>query len=202
MTISNSGVPVRLRSIRLSPLPASFVVQALAGVLFEMGANDADGFRLEAVLGVADFQPAVLRHRQIVLADLIALGQVGIVVLLAIPLGARRDFAFERDRRLQRQLDRVTVHHRQRPRHADANGASLRIRFGAELVLQPQNSLLAVASCTWTSRPMMMVYGSLTAALSSCASRWLVRTCGHRAAAVLPEGSALEVAGRWASPTW
>ncbi len=59
LTISNSGVPVRFRSMRLSALPARFVVHALARVLFQVGADDADSFRLEAFLWVADFQIAI-----------------------------------------------------------------------------------------------------------------------------------------------
>ena len=108
LTISSSGVPARFRSMRLSASPACFVVHALAGVFFQMGADDADLLGLEAPLGIADLQLAVVAERQIVLADLIALGQVGIVIVLAVPLGERRDLAVRAPRpSCKRQLERL-----------------------------------------------------------------------------------------------
>jgi len=104
----------------------------LAGVFFEMRANDADLLGLETTFRIADFQVAVVAERQVVLADLIALGQVGIVILFAVPLGEFGDLAIQRDCRLQPQLERATIHHRQRARHADAQRASLRVGRGAE----------------------------------------------------------------------
>ena len=71
-------------------------------------------------------------ERQIVLADLIALGQIGIVVILAVPLGERGDLAIQRHGRLECQLERPAVHHRQRAGHADADRAGLRVRRRAE----------------------------------------------------------------------
>jgi hypothetical protein len=60
-------------------------VQALAGVLFQVGAGDADGF-FHAVAGLVadlDGQAAALDDGQLELADLVALGQVGVEVILA-----------------------------------------------------------------------------------------------------------------------
>ena len=99
-TISRSGVPVRLRSIRRVGLARGFVVQAFAGVFFEVRPDDADLLRLKAALGIVNLQPAVLRHRQVVLADLITLGQIGIVILLAVPLRELGNLAVQRQRRL------------------------------------------------------------------------------------------------------
>ncbi len=90
-------------------------------------------FGSNAPFRIADLQTPVLRHRQVVLADLIVLRQVGIVILLAIPLGERRNFAVQCDGRFQRELERLAIHHRQRAGHADANRARLRVRLGAEL---------------------------------------------------------------------
>ena len=56
-------------------------------------------------LRIADFQIAVLRHRQIELADLIAFGQVGIVVVLAVPFRERGDVAVQSQGCLQRQAE-------------------------------------------------------------------------------------------------
>ena len=64
---------------------AVLIVQHLAGVLFQMGADDADPFACP--VGMRDLEPAVVAEGQIVLADLIVLGQIGIVVVLAVPLG-------------------------------------------------------------------------------------------------------------------
>ena len=119
--------------MRLSALPASFVVHALAGVFFQMGADDADLLRLDASLGIADLQPAVVAERQIVLADLIALGQVGIVIVLAVPLGERGDLAVQRHGGPQASSKASAVHHRQRAGHADADRAGLRVGRRAEL---------------------------------------------------------------------
>ena len=41
-------------------LAGGFVVQALAGVFFQMGADDADALRLERALRIADLETAVL----------------------------------------------------------------------------------------------------------------------------------------------
>ena len=50
MTISSSGVPVRLRSTRVSPPRPDSSCSVLAGVLFEVGADDADRLRRAALL--------------------------------------------------------------------------------------------------------------------------------------------------------
>ncbi len=113
-------------------LAGCLVVQALARVFFEVGTDDPDRFRCEAVLGVADFQAPALRKRQVVLADLVALRQIGIVILLAVPFRPRRDFTIEGDRCFERELDRPSVHHRQSSRHADADRAGLRVRLRSE----------------------------------------------------------------------
>ena len=113
-------------------LTGYLVVHALARVFLEVGADDADPLGRELALGVGDLQPAVVAQRQVVLADLVALGQVGIVVILAVPLGGAGDPAVQRQGRLDRKLDRAAVHHRQHARHADAHRAGLRIGRGAE----------------------------------------------------------------------
>ena len=113
-------------------LAGLLVVHALAGILFQMSPDDADLLRLDASLGIADLQPAVMAERQIVLADLIPLGQVGVVILLAVPFGERRDLAIQGQGRSQRQFESLAIHHRQRAGHARADGAGLRVRRRAE----------------------------------------------------------------------
>ena len=107
-------------------------MHALARVLFEVRADDADLLGLEATLGIADLEPAVVAERQIVLTDLIALGQVGIVILLAIPLGELGDLAIERHGRAAAEQEGFAIHHRQCARHADADGAGLGVGGRAE----------------------------------------------------------------------
>ena len=139
-------------------LAGHFVVHALAGVFFQVGADDADPLGRKLALGIADLQPAVVAQRQVVLADLVALGQVGIVVVLAVPLGEAGDLAVQG----QGRLDATA-----RPPGGSSPAAcpACRCTPGRSAcwaarrtcVLHPQNILLSVSSCTWTSRPMTMV---------------------------------------------
>ena len=81
LTISISGVPERLRSIEVHSLGVGqAVVQALARVLFHVQARDADALGPVRAL---DLNVAVLGDRLVVLRNLVALGQVGIEVVLA-----------------------------------------------------------------------------------------------------------------------
>ena len=58
------------------------VVQAFAGVLFEMQPLDANGDRLASLK--IDDHLALAHDRRFVLADLIALRQIGIKIILAV----------------------------------------------------------------------------------------------------------------------
>ena len=109
---------------------ALLVVQHLAGVLFQVDADDADP---PGAGGRGDLQPAVVAEGQVVLADLVVLGQVGVVVVLAVPLGERRDRAVEGQGRLEGQVEGAPVHDRQHAGHADADRAGRRVRRQAEL---------------------------------------------------------------------
>jgi len=104
---------------------AILVVQQLSCVLLQVHANQADAPR---PLPGIDLQPAFLAERQIILADLIVLRQIGIEVVLAIPLGESGHAAVERQRRLDGKVERAPVHHRQRPRQAETNRAGRRVR--------------------------------------------------------------------------
>ena len=63
-------------------LVGMLVVQRLAGVLLEMQARDADLAR--GTIGKLDLDPPLADDRMLVLADLIAGGQIGIEVVLAV----------------------------------------------------------------------------------------------------------------------
>ena len=139
-------------------LAGQLVVHALAGVFFQMGADDADPLGLDPSLGIADLQPAVVAERQIVLADLIALGQVGIVVVLAVPLGEAGDLAVRAPRRSAgpaRKASRFITG--SVPGMPMQTGQVCVLGGAPNFVLQRQNSLVRVANCTWTSRPITMV---------------------------------------------
>ena len=79
-TISISATPERLRSTKRHG--RVLVVQRLAGVLLEMQALDADLHGL--AIGHVDDDLALADDRRFVLADLIALRQIGIEIVLAV----------------------------------------------------------------------------------------------------------------------
>ena len=101
----------------------------------------------KAIFRVADLKVAVGRERQIVLADLITLGQVGVVVLLAVPLGERGDLAIEGHGGSQRQVKRLAIHHRQRSRAdqctrgTSACSAAPKLRAAPAEQLRPREQL-------------------------------------------------------------
>ena len=80
VTISISATPERLRST--SDIVGMLVVQRFAGILLEMQPLDADAHRL-AVRHVDD-DLALADDRRFVLADLVALRQVRIEIVLAV----------------------------------------------------------------------------------------------------------------------
>src|SRR5205085_11935207 len=92
-------------------------------------ARQADVFRA-AIDG--DGEAAAQRQRTFVLRNLIALRQVRIEVVLAREDRKRLNVAAERERRLDRVIDRGAVEDRQRARHAEAHGAHVRVRRRTE----------------------------------------------------------------------
>ena len=60
LTISNSGVPVRFRSMRLSALPATSSCMLLPASSSRWARMMPILLRLEAAFGIADLQPAVV----------------------------------------------------------------------------------------------------------------------------------------------
>ena len=75
---------------------------------------------------------AALHHRDLVLADLVALGQVGVEVVLAREDRQRRDLGADRQAEADGALHRAAVEHRQRARQRQIDGAGLRVGRGAE----------------------------------------------------------------------
>jgi hypothetical protein len=104
-------------------------VQHLAGVFFQVSANDADLFHPRRR---GDLQPAFGAEGQIVLADLIVLREIRIVVIFTIPPGEGGDRAIERHSGAQGQVEGTPVEDRQRSRQAQAHGARRRVGRQAE----------------------------------------------------------------------
>ena len=107
------------------------VVHALARVLLEVNADDVDAAG-KRPFRVDHLQEPVGRERQVELADLIALRQVGVEVVFPVPLGKPGDPAVEGEGRLEGEFEGVAVHHRQRAGQAEAGRADLRVGRGAE----------------------------------------------------------------------
>ena len=116
-------------------------MRQLAGVLLEVDPGQAAPAAPAAVFPHRDLQMPALRERQVILADLIVLGQVGIIVVLPVPLGERRDLGMQRHGRLQRQVERLAVHHRQRAGQAERDRVGLRVRRQAEVGPAPGEHL-------------------------------------------------------------
>ena len=68
-----------------------------------------------------------LGQRLVVLRDLVALGQVGIEIILACKNRSLVDAALQRHRRQRGELHDLLVEHGQRARHAKADWADIRI---------------------------------------------------------------------------
>ena len=105
------------------------IVQELAGVLLEVGADDADAARRGVVVysdgtaallvereGAGDVERTVEAEGPVVLADLVPLGHVGVEVALAVPAGEVSDLAVEGEADLDGELHRPPIQHGERTR--------------------------------------------------------------------------------------
>ena len=102
-------------------------VRRFTRVLLEVGALDAHP------AAVGQVEPAVDVEGDVVLADLVRLGHVGVEVVLAVEeAGLHR--AVERETDPHRQLDGPTVEHRQRTRQAEGDRVDVGVRIVAEAV--------------------------------------------------------------------
>ena len=105
------------------------VVEELAGILLEMEPLDADPDR---AVGHVDHDLALADHRRLVLADLVALRQVRIEIILAVEHRAQIDPRGEAEPGAHRLGDAFPVDHRQHARHRRIDQRHLRIGRGAE----------------------------------------------------------------------
>ena len=111
--------------------PRVHVVDRLSGVLLQMDALDPDlsrdaGLDIDQHLALAD--DGVLE-----LADLIALRQVGIEIVLAVEDRAQVDRRLQPQPGAHRLFDAEAVDHRQHARHRRVHEAHVRIGLGPEL---------------------------------------------------------------------
>jgi hypothetical protein len=107
------------------------VVQALARVFFQVHAGNAD---LPRAAGGWNFDAAELGKRFIVLRDLVALGQVGVEIILAREDRALVDAAVQCHGREHGKLHRLSVQNRQSAEQAEADRANIGIGRIAEAV--------------------------------------------------------------------
>jgi hypothetical protein len=105
-------------------------VDALAGVVLEMGSRDADAFPGAVRPHYVDM--AVLGDGLVVLRNLVALRQVRIEVVLAREDGRLAHLAIQRQPRLHRHFHDAAIQHRQRAGHAEANRTDVGIGLGTE----------------------------------------------------------------------
>jgi hypothetical protein len=110
-------------------LAVEVLVQALAGVFLQVGAGE-----LHHLLAVTDEErhAAALHHRDLELADLVALGQVRVEVVLAGEDGQRRHLGAHGQAEADGPLHRGAVQHRQRAGQGQVHRAGLGVGLGAE----------------------------------------------------------------------
>jgi len=135
------------------------VVHAVfAGVLLQVNADDPDVLRARPAPSIADAATGLreLNGRSYWLIW-VSLGQVGIVVVFAVPLGERGNLAIQREGRLQGQLKRRRFITGSTPGMPMQTGQVAVLGGRPNFVLHPQNSLLSVSNWTWTSSPMTIV---------------------------------------------
>ena len=96
------------------------VVEELARVLLQVDAHEADGLRPR---GRVDLDRPAGRDRAVELADLVALGQIRVEVVLAGEARVAVDLPSDRGRELHRKRHRAAVGDRERAREAQADRA-------------------------------------------------------------------------------
>ena len=120
----------RARAVEIDDRVAVHAVHVLARVLLHVRAVDADHPR--GLTRDADVELALGAERQVVLADLVALGEVGIEVVLAGEDAPLLNRAAERKPDAHRHPHGLLVEHRERARQPEADRADIGVRARAE----------------------------------------------------------------------
>ena len=128
------------------------VVQRLAGVLLQMQPLDAD--REALAVRQIDHDLALAHDRRLVLADLIALRQIGIEIVLPVEHRLQVDLRLKAEAGAHRLAHAFLVDHRQHARHRRIDQRD--VAFGAppNSVEAPENSLALEVTWAWTSMPI------------------------------------------------
>ena len=113
----------RTRPVEVYGRHAHALVLRLAGVFFEMRAGNA--YALDAAIFEHDVETAAGDYGQLVLADLIALGQVGVEVVLARKHRATGDVSAHCQTELDRHAHGLAIEHRQHARIAQIDQIGL-----------------------------------------------------------------------------
>ena len=133
------------------------VVQALARVLLQMQPLDADGDALAAQQ--IDDDLALADDRALVLADLIALRQVGIEIVLPVEDRSEIDLGLQPEPGADGLGDAVFVDHRQHAGHGGIDQAHMGVRLAAELGRGAGEQLGLEVTCACTSMPITTSQG-------------------------------------------
>ena len=100
-------------------------MQRLAGVFFQVRTRDTD--TLLCAIVEHDVHVTLANHRQLVLADLVTLGQIRIEVVLAREHRTRRDLGIDGQPEFHRHAHGFAVEHRQHARIGEIDEIRLRI---------------------------------------------------------------------------
>ena len=106
-------------------------MHALAGVFFHVQPGDA--YTLACPSLARDVDVAVFGQRLVILRNLVALGQIGIEVVLAREDGGLADAAVQCHRGADGVFDRFAIQHRKGSRESQAYRADVRIWGRSEL---------------------------------------------------------------------
>ena len=132
LTISTSGRAAAVEvDVGAGDGVGEAIVEALARVFFQVQAGDADALRglLPSASGTS--MPAVLGDGLVELRDLVALGRVGVEVVLAGEDAGLADLAVDRLGGQHGELDGAAVEHGQRAGQAEAGGADVGVGLAA-----------------------------------------------------------------------
>ena len=110
------------------------IMHQLARILLDMDALDPDDlvFGDPGLLVSLDQQLPLTHDRVVKLADLVALRQIGIEVVLAIEPAVFVDLRLDRHAGAHRLADAFAIGHGQHARHRRIDKADLRVRLGTE----------------------------------------------------------------------
>ncbi len=128
------------RPVQIDPgVAMKILVQRLARVLFQVGPGDAD--LLEGPVLQQDLDLTLADDGVLVLADLVALRQVGVEIILTGEDRTLRHLRVDRLAEAHGESHRLAIEHRQDPGQPQIDGAGLGVRLGPEAGRGPREDL-------------------------------------------------------------